>query len=294
MRVIQLLVSIVWLLVFSMTQAADLVLSPTKPIVEINKTIVLSVQGAVGQLKWTASSGKIQGEGNRVTYVAPEQAGFVVVTALDSEGNIGLVKIVITPSNDFSMENAQWEIFTNRSGILALLLSEDGKTLWVGTEGGLEKRDARTGEIQQVFLNTDGLPGNFVWSLISDGQGGLWVGTSGGGLARYTAEGEWQVFNTENSGLPDNSVWSLISDGQGGLWVGTFGGGLARYTAEGEWQVFNTENSGLPDNWVWSLISDGQGGLWVGTHGGGLARYTAEGEWQVFNPENSGLPDNWV
>ncbi|OQW93040.1 MAG: hypothetical protein BWK79_13275, partial [Beggiatoa sp. IS2] len=140
-----LLVGIAGLLSFLVVQAAELTLTPSVPIVEINKTVALSVQGAVGTVKWVVGEGKIQGDGPQVIYLAPAQAGLDVVTVLDSEGNTGLVKVVITPPSDFSMENAQWKIFTNRSSIQALLLSEDGKTLWVGTSGGLEKRDTQTG-----------------------------------------------------------------------------------------------------------------------------------------------------
>jgi len=269
--------------------AAELKFKPATPIVEINKTVVLSVTNGEGTVKWIAGDGKIQEEGNQVTYLAPDQAGLDAVTVLDSKGNTGLIKVVITTPNDFSLENAQWKIFTDRSSIQAVLPSEDGKTLWVGTNGGLEKRDAQTGEIQQVFMNTDGLPNNNVTELLSDGQNGLWVGTYGGGLAHYNNQGQWQVFD-ENSGLPNNKVTTLLGDGQNGLWVGTSGGGLAHYiSSQGQWQVFD-EKSGLPSNWINSLLSDGQNGLWVGTLLG-LARYNNRGEWQVFTPDNSILLD---
>jgi hypothetical protein len=117
--------------------AAELKFEPATPIVEINKTVTLSVANTEGTVKWIAGEGKIQGEGNKVTYLAPDQAGSDVVAVLDSKGNTGLIKVVITLPNNFSPENAQWEVFTNRSEINALLPSEDGKTLWVGTNGGL-------------------------------------------------------------------------------------------------------------------------------------------------------------
>jgi hypothetical protein len=128
-----------------------------------------------------------------------------------------------------SLENASWELFTNRSNIQALALSADGKTLWVGTGGGLEQRQAETGELMRVFTKTDGLPDNSVLALLADGSGGLWVGTSRG-LAHYQADGQWTVFNQDNSDLPSNYVWALLADGSGGLWVGTSRGGLAHLT----------------------------------------------------------------
>ena len=186
---------------------------------EINKSITLSVANTEGTVEWFKDKGTIQGEGNKVTYLAPDQAGSDVVAVLDSKDNKGLIKVVITPPNNFSRENAQWDVFTNRSQISALLLSDDGKTLWVGTNGGLEKRDAQTGEILRVFTKRDGLPANFITALLSDGKGGLWIVANGdgGGLTHYTADGQWQMFNTENSGLPSNDVLSLLSDNQGGL-----------------------------------------------------------------------------
>jgi ligand-binding sensor domain-containing protein len=205
---------------------------------------------------WTVAKGQIQGTGTQVTYVAPAQVGLDVVTVMDGGGNVATVKIVVTPlsqTQSLQMENANWEVFTNRSNIQALLLSDDGKTLWVGTNGGLEKRDAQTGEIQQVFINTDGLPSNNVTALISDGEGGLWVGTGsprghseiGGGLAHYSAKGQWQIFNKDNSGLSNNDVTALLSDSQGGLWVGTYRGGVAHYTAQKQWQVFLCHPTGF-------------------------------------------------
>ncbi len=68
----------------------------------------------------------------------------------------------MTPKQLVSQENGNWEVFTNRSEIRAILPSDDGKTLWVGTTGGLEQRDASTGELVRVFTNLDGLPSNWI------------------------------------------------------------------------------------------------------------------------------------
>jgi ligand-binding sensor domain-containing protein len=206
----------------------------------------------------------------------------------------------VTPA--FSPENAQWEVFTNRSLITTVLLSENSKILWVGTNGGLEKRDAQRGEIQQIFVNANGLPGNYIQALLLDNQGNLWVGTEKG-LARYNTQQQWEMFNAKNSELPNEYlVYALLNDTQGNLWIGT-SIGLVRYN-QAEWQIINTENSDLPSNKVTALLNDNQGGLWVGTgdyssswgmyYKGGLAHYDAQGQWQVFNSENSDLPGSRI
>ncbi len=47
-------------------------------------------------------------------------------------------------------KNQIWEVFTNRSWITAIALSED--TLWVGAKGGgLEQRNALTGQLVRVL-----------------------------------------------------------------------------------------------------------------------------------------------
>jgi len=288
-----------WLLWISAAQA-ELVFTPQAPIVEVDKQITLSVSGTSGEITWSPSpqGGQIQGKGNQVTYIAPSLAGFYVLTVFDSKGNVGVVKITVTLAETISLENANWEVFTNRSYIRALVLSEEGQTLWVATAGGLEQREAQTGELKKVLTNLDGLPSNSVNSFVTDENGGLWIGTAGGLYHRY-AQGTGEVFNKGNSGLPNNHVSSVIKDGQGGLWVGAneAGFGLAHRHADGTWEVFNKDNSGMPSNNVSFLMTDVQGGVWVGTGkfpGHGLAHRRADGSWELFNQNNSKLPNNGI
>jgi ligand-binding sensor domain-containing protein len=250
--------------------------------------------------------------------------GLLTFSVITLSGTSGAVRSEDTPSQ----ENAVWEVFTEQSHIQAIALSEE--TLWVGTSGSLEQRDATTGELVRVFTNLEGLPSNNVSALESDESGGLWIGTDG--LAYRSVSGDWTFYNTENSELPDNHIKALESDGSGGLWIVTSyelvyrrangewkiydknnsdlpynnignlesdgsGGlwigaekGLAYRSASGEWTLYNTENSPLPDNDIWALESDGRGGLWIGTHYGGVAYRSVSGDWTIYNTENSELP----
>jgi len=69
--------------------------------------------------------------------------------------------------------------------------------------------------LEKVYLNTDGLPSNYVSALLSDEQGGVWIGTWEGGLVHLKADSSWQVFDTDSSDLPSNYVSALSSDEQG-------------------------------------------------------------------------------
>lgn len=200
-------------------------------------------------------------------------------------------------------ENENWEIYTNKSQIETLFLSDDLSTLWVGTDGGgLEARDAITGQLIKIYTSKV-LPSNRILSLLSDNEGGLWVGTRGGGLAHLNSDGLWEIFNEDNSDLPSNYVIALASDGDGGTWIGTITNGLANFKANGTWEIFNEDNSNLPNDYITSLLSDAQGGVWIGTKGvdlfGGetsdeLAHLKFDGTWEIFNENNSDFPNNYA
>ncbi|SLM30810.1 exported hypothetical protein [Desulfamplus magnetovallimortis] len=199
----------------------------------------------------------------------------------------------VSISQEIDTERQNWQIFTSGNFIQALLLSDDSNTLWVGTNGGgLEKRDALTGELQERFINQNGLPGNVIWSMLSDGNGGVWVGTNEG-LAHFHGDGTLEVFDINNSGLPANLVLALAADHDGGIWVAT-DSGFAHMTAEKEWEVFNSENSPLPGYGdrvrVNALLLDEEGGIWAGTWSG-LAHLQHDGIWQIFQAEDMGYTD---
>jgi len=286
-------------LLISSASAAELTFSPQNPQVEIGGKITLSVSGTSGVVQWSAIKGELSGTGTQVTYWAPDdQVGTDVVTILDGADNTKSVKILILPKGTGipSQENAVWEVFTNRSEVRAIVVSEDEKTVWVGTEGGLEQRDAATGELVRVSTSLDGLPDNWITALSFDGaNGGLWIGTRFGGLAYRSASGDWTVYNTDNSGLPSNDIWALSIDGSsGGLWIGTLNAGLVYRSIGDDWTVYNQENSRLPNNRVEVLSIDSSGGLWIGTYDSGLAYRSIGGDWTVYNTDNSGLPYNYI
>ncbi|MEN8221506.1 MAG: two-component regulator propeller domain-containing protein, partial [Pseudomonadota bacterium] len=121
-----------------------------------------------------------------------------------------------------SQENAVWEVFTDRSFIShgEIIVSEDEKTVWVGTNGGLEQRDAATGELVRLFTTLDGLPSNSISALSFDLNGGLWIGTWNGVFAYRSVDDDWTVYDIENFGLPKHGIDVLSIDSSGGLWIG--------------------------------------------------------------------------
>ncbi len=281
----------------SLNQAMALTISPDKPVVAIGQRITLTANGATGNVRWQAFDGSIPiNSGNQITYIAPDKAGLDSVTAIDEKDSV-TAKIVITQlQSDISSENAVWEVFTNRDKIQALLLSEDKKTLWVGTNGGLEQRDIDTGQLIKLFTTLDGLPSSDINSVISDNKGGMWIGTYGG-LVHRDNNGKQTVFSQGNAGLPSrlSRIGKLLLDNNGGLWVGTvYAEGIAYRSVDEKWTVFNQSNSSLPNDWVDSFLDDGNGGVWLATRGGGLVHFDSNGKKTIYNKNNSQIPSNYV
>jgi ligand-binding sensor domain-containing protein len=113
-------------------------------------------------------------------------------------------------------------VFDTRDGLPAewatkVLLDRAGR-LWVGTRGGLARREGERFVTQP--LGPAG-PGD-VAALAEDRDGSLWVGTQGRGLWRLRG-GHAAVFDRW-SGLPDDSVSALAEDRRGALWAGTTNG----------------------------------------------------------------------
>ena len=103
-----------------------------------------------------------------------------------------------------SVENATWEIFTNRSLVQALAFSKDGTKLWVGSRGGIEQWDVANQKL--LYFDNSNLPQSYITALAIDRDDGLWVGTEQG-LAYRNPNGQWSRFNRENSQLPSINIF---------------------------------------------------------------------------------------
>ncbi|MEY3198740.1 MAG: hypothetical protein RJA13_698, partial [Bacteroidota bacterium] len=212
-----------------------LTISPDKPVVAVGQRITLTANGAVGSVQWgtPAFGGVITGSGNQITYIASDKAGLDSVTARDDFSLVSVNIVVTQPQIEIKPENAQWDIFTNRDNIKKLAYDPIGKSIWVATEGGLEKRDVETGEVKAVFMQTDGLPSNNINALQFDNYGNLWVATYEG-LAIYTpSNSKWNTITTKNSNLPNNVILTLHIDADNKLWLG-LSTGIASYSINSE------------------------------------------------------------
>jgi AraC-like DNA-binding protein/streptogramin lyase len=163
--------------------------------------------------------------------------------------------------------------------------------LWIGTDGeGLYRYQPQTG-LLTATTTRQGLPDDFIYSLLEDREGNLWIGTFTTGLVRLKLTRIRSI--TTANGLPENRVHTILRDNLGCLWVGTQRNGLSKIKIEDNIgrviQTFTTAE-GLPDNRVRTLYQDREKNLWIGTQGGGLAKKENE-KFQVYTSKD-GLSTN--
>jgi len=108
------------------------------------------------------------------------------------------------------------------------------RELWVGTRGGIARRDfdaVDRGEPGTWRVLSDAsspaLPSNAAFSIRQDHEGSIWLGTNKGVVRLRPKPGDvldLQLFGTED-GLPSNAcTWAAALDRKGRLWVGTMAG----------------------------------------------------------------------
>lgn len=110
----------------------------------------------------------------------------------------------------------------DRTAVRHIVASADGQTLWVGTDVGLVRLDAKT-LAARTYTTADGLPINHVSSLCIDGSQ-LWIGTDFG-LSCMDMKAETFTNFFVDDGLQDNEFSrgaALAMDGK--LYFGGIGG----------------------------------------------------------------------
>ncbi len=149
------------------------------------------------------------------------------------------------------------------SSVVTALAAGKNDELWVGTPNGLNRL---RGSAIDSFTTADGLPDNYIRSLLVDRDGSVWIGTRRG-LAHWTLDADGRTVArkrnySQASGLGSDWIGAMARDARGDLWVATQAG-LSRMRG-GRITNFTTAN-GLSSNAVTTLLARAGGMLLVGT-----------------------------
>ncbi|WP_419804010.1 sensor histidine kinase [Terriglobus sp.] len=128
--------------------------------------------------------------------------------------------------------------------------------VWVGSPEGLD-------HIQGVHVEhmtaADGLPDDFIRSLLIARGGTVWAGTRRG-VAELRDRRVERVL-TVSDGLPSDVIGALLQDRDGSVWIGTVAG-LARWDGKALLRIGPVNRAAVA---VASLFQTEAGTLWVGT-----------------------------
>jgi len=123
--------------------------------------------------------------------------------------------------------NANDPTSLSNNRVNSVLFDRSG-TMWVGTQDGLGKFDARTGTFK-TYYEQDGLSGNAVSCVLEDDSGHLWISTNNG-LSVFDASKQTFKSYSAADGLPgaDLGGWSAcFKSPTGEMFFGGFSGGVA-------------------------------------------------------------------
>lgn len=167
-------------------------------------------------------------------------------------------------------ENDTWTLYDDNNGLPDYTVYDvyfDGDTTWVGTWGGLGKYYDGTWE---SITETEGLPENYITSILRDLDGNLWVGTgSWGAVGLCKWDGNiWTTYG-ETEGLGDDRVNTMILDNNGKIWVGTYTNGISEVLADTI--LYYGSVAGIAGTNIEELAIDSENNIWASDNNGNLS-----------------------
>jgi ligand-binding sensor domain-containing protein len=208
----------------------------------------------------------------------------------DKEGDIW-VCLQETDPNYFPERLQAFENFTNQRGSLVspLVTSiyEDREgILWIGSMGGLNRIDRRSGK--NTAPPGSGA-GNEIMGIIQDRSGGLLAGTFQGLQRLNEKTGLLSPYLGHDSRAPPKkaSILRMLFDPDGTLWAATYGGVGRLDPATGNFSIYTPDKQNTID--YTEIKQDRRENLWLGTAQSGLHRFDpSTGEFTIYshNPDD--------
>jgi ligand-binding sensor domain-containing protein/signal transduction histidine kinase len=208
----------------------------------------------------------------------------------DKEGDIW-VCLQETDPNYFPERLQAFENFTSQRGSLVspLVTSiyEDREgILWIGSMGGLNRIDRRSGK--NTAPPGSGA-GNEIMAVIQDRSGAMLAGTFQGLQRLDEKTGRLSPYLSQDSRAPPKktSILRMLFDPNGTLWAATYGGVARLDQATGTFSIYTPDKQNTID--YEEIKQDRNGNLWLGTAQSGLHRFDPRtGEFTIYahNPDD--------
>jgi len=155
-----------------------------------------------------------------------------------------------------------------RGAPVVAMMKDRASNVWVGTEGGLFRLNAKGASRVDVPVDDSG---ERITALFEGREGNVWVGSTSG-FARLR-NGAFLTFSTEQ-GLPSDSNGPIYVDAMQRVWFAPTEGGLYRMR---DGKVEPVKIDGLNRGGVYSIVGD-KNDLWIGRREAGLSHLSLHGE----------------
>ena len=197
----------------------------------------------------------------------------------DNQGNIwlGLYQngLLVAPKSMFGFSYLGFDKngIPGQNSACIMSLYDDGKRLWVGTDGAGLFCAEQGGRQTNYNKDNSGLTNNAVMCVEGDKYGNLWIGTYLDGLFVMDPGGRIRLF-PEQARIGAMRIRTLEYDEKRDLlYVGTYGAGLVVIDPN----QLKVVSSVVDEEYLWisALHLDKSGLLWVGTYNGPF-QYEAE------------------
>lgn len=168
--------------------------------------------------------------------------------------------------------------------VLALMLTRDGRQLWISTEtGSIYTWNRLSGQVSNIKAGEgkDELTGGAIHTMYEDKAAGKWIGTLRGGINIIGLQkSRFQTIRREpgsNNTLSGNVISSFYETADSVLWIGTDGNGLNRWNRHTNTFTAFVHHPGdqhsLADNFITCLAGNDRQYVWVATYTKGIQRF---------------------
>jgi len=228
---------------------------------------------------------------NRINCIYQDSTGFIwfgTEEGLQKYDGYSFETFQYEPTDTFTISN-------NRINCISKDIIKDN--FWIGTAKGLNYFDRKSYSFVRYrnITELNGLPGNQIFTLLSDKHKKLWIGASAGLYKFDLVTRKLKNYNRQanvNREFINKAVLSIYEDKEGNIWIGTKSG-LFKYDSPTDYLI--KFGRILIDKEIRFIHEDKTGNFWVGTNTDGIYRFKdgfSEDNFINYRMENSFLMNN--
>lgn len=181
----------------------------------------------------------------------------------------GGVNVIYPRTSSFKHINYTGPGQNNEVNNFILSACEDGKNIWIGTDGAGLRNWNRANNSSVLYVHSSepsSISSNFVTSVMRDSQNDLWISTWFGGINRLKNHSQnFEHFTCVNpyTHSEENNSWLVYEDTQKRIWASTTNNGTLYLfnRAKNRFEIFDNRVINIQ-----SLAEDSEGSLWGGNY----------------------------